>query len=107
MSTNRDPIPPAGRPYGECGHAYRCEDCTATCTTGTEFATMEDFIADLDRISNACLVDELLEACRTAEHVMQQLQDVENLFQESWNVNLALTKLRAAIAKAQGCNQEN
>ena len=48
MSTNRDPIPSAGRPYGECGHAYRCEDCTATCTTGTEFATMGDLIADLE-----------------------------------------------------------
>lgn len=39
----------------------------------------------------------LIDACKTARNVMVELIEVEKLFEESWNITLALNKINEAL----------
>jgi hypothetical protein len=69
------------------------------CDMGPRIRPDEEILANARLIAAA---PDLLEACETALTVLDQLQQVEELFQESWNVNLARRKLEAARDKAKG-----
>jgi hypothetical protein len=73
-------------------------------TQGEPVAQLCGPFPDVER-DNAALIaaaPELLGACKTALFVIDQIQAVETLAQESWNVGIAKDALEAALAKARG-----